>query len=268
MSKIDEVKNFWEEAACGEELYLRDHNKDSFDKQSETRYKLEPYIIDFADFSSSKGKNILEIGVGIGADHIQFAKNKCNLWGIDLTQKAIDLCKRNLDQRNLYSQLSIGNAEELTFEDNSFNMVYSWGVIHHSPNTEKCISEIHRVLEPGGDARIMVYNYYSIVGFMLWVKFGLFRFKPFTKLKDIYSENLESPGTKAYTKKQIKRMFSTFSITEVSTTLTHADLLTSNVGQRYRESILLSIAKKIWPATLIRFFFPNNGLFLLIKAKK
>ena len=81
----------------------------------------------------------------------------------------------------LSSKLNIGNAEILSFEDESFDFVYSWGVLHHSPNTRKCFDEIYRVLRPGGKAKIMIYHKYSCVGLMLWLRYGLFSLKPFIR---------------------------------------------------------------------------------------
>ena len=265
---IENIKDYWEKYSCGEELYLKDLTKESFDNYIKKRYRLEPYIIDFAEFSSSKDQNVLEIGVGIGADHLQFAKNDCSLHGIDLTERAIKLCRINMQLHNLDSNLSVGNSDSLQYENDYFDKVYSWGVIHHSPNTKKCVSEIYRVLRVGGTAKIMVYNYYSIVGFMLWVRFALFRLKLSMSLKEIYDEYLESPGTKAFTKRQAENLFSEFNQIQINSHLTHADLLLSDVGQRYKKDLFLKFAKFIWPRFLIKVFMKNYGLFLLIEAKK
>ena len=113
----------------------------------------------------------------------------------------------------------------------------------------------------------MIYHKWSLVGFMLRLRYGLFRFKPFTSLKTIYSKYLESPGTKAYSKREAERLFRNFSTVEVKTVLTHGDLLQSEAGQRHKGS-LISIARKIWPRKFIQFALPNSGLFMLIKVIK
>jgi ubiquinone/menaquinone biosynthesis C-methylase UbiE len=262
------VKDFWNNASCGEELYLKgDNEKQAFINQSNKRYELEPYIIDFAEFVEAKGKKVLEIGVGLGADHQKFAEAGADLFGIDLTERAIMNTKNRLNLFGLNTTLSIGDAEKLHFEDNIFDIVYSWGVIHHSPNTERAIEEILRVLKKGGKAKIMIYHKYSFVGYMLWLRYALFGFKPFTKLNEIYSKYLESPGTKAYTTKEAYHMFSKFSTVQISTVLTHGDLLTSQAGQRHSGSIL-TLARKLFPVQLIKKMFPTHGLFMLISAVK
>lgn len=84
-----QVHDFWNEAACGEVLYLQNADRAGYIAQSVERYRLEPLILSFADFPNSKGKSVLEIGVGLGADHQCFAEAGANLYGIDLTERAI-----------------------------------------------------------------------------------------------------------------------------------------------------------------------------------
>ncbi len=262
------VKDFWNESSCGEVLYLKGEDEiEAFNHQSTMRYKLEPYILTFANFASAANKKVLEIGVGLGADHQKFAEAGANLTGIDLTDKAISHTKRRFSIFGLNSALHVGDAENLSFADESFDIVYSWGVIHHSPDTPKVVEQIFRVLKQGGEARIMIYHTRSIVGYMLWLRYGLFRLNPFVTLREIYDKYLESPGTKAYTIKEAKQMFAQFSTVQITTTLTHADLLTSDAGQRHRGKLLL-IAKKLFPRAIIRHLMPGHGLFMMIKATK
>ena len=158
-------------------------------------------------------------------------------------------------------------TENIPFDDESFDLVYSWGVIHHSPNTKLAIDEIYRVLRPNGKAKIMIYHKWSLVGLLLWVRYSLFNLKPWKSLNHIYSKYLESPGTKAYSIKEATSMFSQFNNIKITTPLTHGDLLESNVGQRHR-GILLTLVKKIWPRRIIKLLFPKNGLYMLISAIK
>jgi ubiquinone/menaquinone biosynthesis C-methylase UbiE len=268
-SKIEkkEVYEFWSAASCGEQLYLKDTNRESFKKHSKIRYELEPFILPFADCASAKGKKVLEIGVGLGADHYLFAEAGASLYGIDLTERAIDFTRRRLDLFGKKSTLAAGDAENLNFPDDYFDIVYSWGVLHHSPNTEKAVNEVFRVLKPGGIAKIMVYNKWSMVGVMLWLRYALLAGKPWRSLRSIYSTHLESPGTSAYTTSEAKLLFKDFKNIYIDTILGHGDLLESNAGQRHR-GVLLTLAKKFWPRWFIRIFLPRAGLFMLIEAKK
>lgn len=262
-----QVHDFWNRAACGEELYLTNQDRIGYQAQAEARYALEPYIPDFAGFAQSKGLRVLEIGVGLGADHQRFAEAGADLWGIDLTERAVEHTRCRLAAFGLSSNLSVGDTERLDFPDESFNWVYSWGVLHHSPDTPMAIAEVWRVLKAGGGARIMIYHKWSLVGLMLWIRYALLGLKPWLSLREIYARYLESPGTKAYSMTEAQLLFSKFSEVKIRTVLTHGDLLESGVGQRHRGP-LLSLARKLWPREVIRLLLPSAGLFMLIEAKK
>lgn len=261
------VRDFWNEASCGERLLLPSTDRAGFEQQARERYRLEPYIETFADFDRWSGQEMLEIGVGLGADHQRFVEAGALTHGIDLTPRAIEMCRARLKAFGLASDLRVGDAEDLPFENGVFDLVWSWGVIHHSPDTPTAVREIHRVLKPGGTARVMIYNTWSFVGLMLWVRYGLMRGKPWTAMREIYSRHLESPGTKAYTPDEARRLFADFEAVQVDTVLTHGDLLSSGAGQRHGGP-LLTVARRFWPRALIAWLFPKAGLFMLIDAKK
>lgn len=266
-SEKQAVHDFWQRASCGEDLYLEGTARADYVEQARQRYQLEPYIEQFAAFELAAGREVLEIGVGLGADHQRFAEAGAVLSGIDLTPRAVEHVRHRLQLFGLQSRLATGDAEQLTFPPSSFDVVYSWGVIHHSPDTPRAVAEIHRVLKPGGVARVMIYHKWSMVGYMLWLRYGLLRGCPGTTLTEIYAKQLESPGTKAYTRAQARRLFSAFSQVEIRTVLTHGDLLQSQAGQRH-EGALLALARRIWPRALLRRLAPGHGLFMLITATK
>ena len=262
-----QVFDFWNEASCGEDLYLTSTKKSGYQDQAKSRYQLEPYILDFAKFEQSKGKRVLEIGVGLGADHQQFAEAGAILTGIDLTQRAIEHTKHRFDTFKLQSTLMNCDAENLSFSDETFDIVYSWGVLHHSPNTPRAIGEVLRVLKPGGTVRIMIYSKWSLVGIMLWIRYALMKLRPWMTITEIYSRYLESPGTKAYTIAEAQILMKSFTDRKIWTVLTHGDLLDSAAGQRHAGP-LLNLARRIWPRWIIRTFLPTSGLFMLIEARK
>ena len=261
------VQKFWEQTSCGEDLYLDDGSPKAYADQAQRRYELEPFIEQFAGFGSTRDKKVLEIGVGLGADHQRFAEAGAVLTGIDITERAIEHVRHRLSQLGLSSTLSTGDAENLHFEDDSYDIVYSWGVIHHSPDTHKAVAEIHRVLRPGGIAKVMVYHTWSLVGYMLWMRYALLRFRPWMTLAAIYSRYLESPGTKAYSVRTARQLFVQFHSVEISTVLTHGDLLESAAGQRH-SGALLKLARRAWPRSLLRRCAQRQGLFMLITAVK
>jgi ubiquinone/menaquinone biosynthesis C-methylase UbiE len=259
------VQEFWNRESCGEVYAVGDNAAEQLDAQARARYELEPYIFDFARFAEGRGRDVLEIGVGMGADHLQWAKSSPrSLTGIDLTPRAIEHTRARLQAYALSSTLQCTDAEHLPFADNSFDIVYSWGVLHHSPDTPRAINEVHRVLRPGGMARIMIYHYWSITGYLLWLRYGMFRGRSLTH---VYAKYLESPGTKAYTVAQAEDMFGRFKSVSARSQLSFGDLLESEVGQRHRGP-LLSLAKTLWPRALIRRVLSRHGLMLLVEARK
>lgn len=265
--KENNVYNFWNSNSCGEELFLKSIDKIGYDEQMKERYDLEPYILDFANFRSVSSKKVLEIGVGLGSDHQMFAQNNCDLYGVDLTKRAIEHTQRRLELNNLESNLQVLSAETLPFSDNFFDLIYSWGVIHHAENPEIILCEISRVLKTNGSIKIMLYNKYSFVTLMLWFRYGLLKMRFFSGISRIVAERLESPGTKCYSKRQVVRLLSDFKNIKITTKLSHGDLLSDHVGQKHKGNFL-SIAKLFWPRSIIKKIFPNFGLFLLIEAKK
>ena len=262
-----DVQEFWNEASCGEALLLPSEDKAGFAAQSAERYRLEPYIPGFARFAETKGQDVLEVGVGLGADHQRFAEAGARLSGIDLTDRAIAHTRHRLGLFGLASNLQVGDAENLPFADASFDVVYSWGVIHHSPDTPKAAREILRVLRPGGRFAVMVYQRRSLIGVMLWLRYALLAGKPFTSLDTIYARHLESPGTKAYSAEEGAALFAGARAVQVRSVLTHGDLLESGAGQRH-EGALLDLARKLWPRKLLARALPDWGLFLLIAGEK
>ena len=261
------VRDFWDAAACGEHLYLSDVSAEAFQRQAQTRYDLEPFIHEFARFDEARGKRVLEIGVGLGADHQAFAQAGALLSGIDLTPRAIELTRRRLGAFGLESDLRVGDAEHLDYPDDVFDLVYSWGVIHHSPDTAQAVREILRVLKPGGVAKVMIYHSPSLVGLMLWLRYGLAAGRPWVSMRQLYANHLESPGTQAFSVPQARALFASFASTAITVQLTHGDLLSSQAGQRH-QGAALSIAKVVWPRWFLRRFCRGMGLFMLIEATK
>jgi SAM-dependent methyltransferase len=264
----DSVREFWNERSCGEVYAVGAVPREQLENQARARYSLEPWIPSFADYPAAAGKDVLEIGVGMGADHFEWAKAKPrSLAGIDLTERAIRFTADRLDLYGLHSDLRLADAENLPFPEESFDIVYSYGVLHHSPDTALAIQEVYRVLKPGGIAKIMIYHAHSVVGYMLWLRYGLFAFRPSRPLRDIFARHLESPGTKAFTVPEASSLFASFSSTDIRVSLGPGDLLEGEVGRRHR-GILLRAAKAVWPRWLIRRVMKGHGGAMLITAVK
>lgn len=159
-SKLKErVRAFWQDHPCGTKFADAEPGSRGFYELVEAhRYEKEWHIPAAADFANSTHLHVLEIGCGLGTDGAQFAKAGANYTGVDLTQAAVELAKRRFELFQLPGTFRIADAERLDFPDNSFDVVYSHGVLHHTPDTAGAIREIHRVLRPGGRAVVMLYH--------------------------------------------------------------------------------------------------------------
>lgn len=155
----ERVRAFWQANPCGVKFAEAAPGTRRFYELVEAhRYTKEWHIPAAADFASSGGKKVLEIGCGLGTDGAQFAAAGARYTGVDLTEAAVDLGRRRFELFDLAGEFRTADAEQLDFDDNSFDIVYSHGVLHHTPDTARAIDEVYRVLRPGGRAVVMLYH--------------------------------------------------------------------------------------------------------------
>jgi ubiquinone/menaquinone biosynthesis C-methylase UbiE len=246
------VRSYWEQHPCGTDPDLTGNLKRGTlawsERIEEHRYNVEPFIHAVAQFTRYHGKKILEIGVGAGTDHLQWARAGAECYGLDLTDAAIDITKERLALYGFKSNLQRLDAESLPFPDESFELVYSWGVIHHSEHPERIISEIRRVLRPESSFIGMVYNRYSLFALRVWLKYVV-KEKRLHSFSDVIWKDVESIGTKAYTIEELKKLFSEFSSFSAFPLMTAYD-------------------KEKWPTWISQFFPDQWGWFIAIRAKK
>lgn len=187
------VAAYWEAEACGERYGAA---------QQDVRYRLEPEIARFAHFPSGRDRDVLEIGVGMGADLLCWARAGARATGVDLTERAVRIAAERLRRAGLHATLRVADAERLPFPDASFDIVWSWGVLHHTPRSGQALREAARVLRPGGRYAVMVYHRHSWVAAAAWARFGLLRGRPGMSLRQAVA-HIESPGTHAFTAAEV-----------------------------------------------------------------
>ena len=155
----ERVRAFWQANPCGVKFADAPPGSRRFYELVEAhRYTKEWHIPTAADFRSARGLKVLEIGCGLGTDGAQFAEASADYTGVDLTEAAVDLARKRFELFNLPGKFQTADAENLDFADESFDLIYSHGVLHHTPDTAKAIREVHRVLRPGGRAVVMLYH--------------------------------------------------------------------------------------------------------------
>jgi len=170
---LQNVQEFWNTEACGTHCVSnRPGTAEFYESYREHRYRTEWHIPLLVPFDQTRGKRVLEIGCGNGADGVIFAMHGADYTGVDLTQTALDATQQHFNVLGLQGRFQIENAEQLDFSDRSFDFVYSHGVLHHTPHPDMAFREVYRVLKPGGKAVLMLYhkhslNYYlRIMGYM------------------------------------------------------------------------------------------------------
>lgn len=221
------VRSYWEAEPCGTEADivgdLPSQTLAWFEQIESYRYTAEPFIHSVAQFSRHHGKKILEVGVGAGTDHLQWARAGAECYGVDLTEAGIATTRTHLAHYGFTSNLQRVDAEVLPFDDAFFDVVYSWGVIHHSEHPERILAEIRRVLKPGGLFLGMMYGRHSLAVYKYWVKYALLKGKPWRSLADVVWHHVESIGTKAYTVPELRQLFAPFQDFSAEPLLTRSD---------------------------------------------
>jgi ubiquinone/menaquinone biosynthesis C-methylase UbiE len=166
------IREFWNTNPVGSNFVEYHQDKSFYEEYDAFRYRTEGHILGELDKIDLAGKKTLEIGLGQGADSMQLIERGALYYGIDLTDESVRRVKERFALFNKpYCEVQVANAESIPFPDNCFDIVYSHGVIHHSPRIDHIVAEIHRVLKPGGQAIIMLYykdsfNYYISIGLL------------------------------------------------------------------------------------------------------
>ena len=161
-----QVQAFWAEHPCGEQFVAGADDvgyATFFDEYDRFRYDRESHILGCLDEVDFRGRKVLEIGLGLGADSEQIIRRGAHWTGVDLTAESVDRVRTRLQLRSVpYDDVIQGSVLELPFPDNSFDVVFSHGVLHHVPDIAQAQSELARVLRPGGEAVVMLYAKHSL----------------------------------------------------------------------------------------------------------
>jgi ubiquinone/menaquinone biosynthesis C-methylase UbiE len=257
----DKVRNFWDSEPCGTR-YLE--TPGDYAAHARARYSLEPHIPAFAGFASARGKRVLEIGVGLGADYLEWLKAGAIATGIDLSPFSTEQARRRCAAAGYQPDLQVSDAENLTFRSDTFDIVYSYGVMHHSADVQRCLDETWRVMKPGGEARIMLYHHPSLTGLMLWLRFGFLHLK---SIRQTVYEQLESPGTQSFSKADVRDMMRAFENVEIQQVFSPGDLLQHTASSRFRGRFY-RVAWALYPRFIVRSLCRKMGFFLLVSASK
>lgn len=271
-----EVRDFWDKnpmryitaKTLGTKEFFDDID-DYFYEAHSFGHDTKPIFSKLIDYSELKGRKVLEIGCGMGTMLEQFASHGADVAGIDLTPTAVEMTKKRFELRGLMGTIQEGDAENLEFPDASFDFVFSWGVIHHTPDTQKAVEEIYRVLRPGGKASVMIYHknsifYYYHVLFKKGVLMLEFLKHSKQKILNRYTDAADVGGTplsKVYSKSEARELFGDFQDVQFRVFGMAGEAENIPFGR-------FPVAKWVVPKAIREKISRRYGWFLYITAKK
>jgi SAM-dependent methyltransferase len=217
---VQDVKQYWDRRPCNIRHSARDvGTREYFDEVEQRKYFVEPHIPGFAQFERWRGKEVLEIGCGIGTDSCNFVRNGADLTVVELSTESVSIARKRLELYGLNANLINGNAEELDQllpPDQKFDLIYSFGVIHHTPHPQKVIEAIAKRLKPQGELRLMLYARFSWK--VLWIYLRYIWFEPWNWrcLPAKYSEaQIGSPASYVYSFQEARELLRGLKVTDM-----------------------------------------------------
>jgi ubiquinone/menaquinone biosynthesis C-methylase UbiE len=226
----EETQKQWNANPCGADsaATLEPGSAAFFERVELERYSsYAPWLKQAVDFGGFRGRRVLEIGPGLGTDHVQFARAGARMIALDLTIAHLQLTRRHCELEGVAPRLVRADAEALPFADDSLDGVYCFGVLHHTPDTHGAIEEIRRVLRPGGVAIVSLYHRHSAfywIATMLCrgVRKGELWTKGYRRLMAGIEQGSEAAGAvplvKVVSRRQCRRLFARFASVSI-----HAD---------------------------------------------
>jgi SAM-dependent methyltransferase len=213
---LEQVRAYWNQRPCNirhspKPLGTREY----FDEVETRKYFVEPHIPEFAAFERWKGRRVLEIGCGIGTDSVNFARAGADLTAVELSERSLDICRRRFDEYGLRARFYHGNAEELSrfVPVAPYELIYSFGVVHHTPHPERVMDEIRKFCGPQTEIRLMLYSKWSWKALWIVLKYGQGAFWRAPELIRRYSEaQMGSPVTFCYSFADIRRLMAGYDI--------------------------------------------------------
>jgi ubiquinone/menaquinone biosynthesis C-methylase UbiE len=207
---ITDVQRYWDARPCNVRHSVKPvGSREYFDEVEARKYLVEPHIPAFAQFERWRGKRVLEVGCGIGTDSINFARAGAELTAVDLSSESLRIARQRADVMDVGDRIRFvqANAEELgtTLSGERYDLVYSFGVVHHTPHPDRALLEMRSLTAPGGRLKLMIYHRRSWKVARTVLAQGRGRFWKTAELVARYSEaQTGCPVTFTYTRRQAR----------------------------------------------------------------
>jgi 2-polyprenyl-3-methyl-5-hydroxy-6-metoxy-1,4-benzoquinol methylase len=268
---ITDVQQYWDARPCNIRHSTKPvGSKEYFDEVEARKYFVEPHIPAFADFDRWRGKRVLEVGCGIGTDSVNFARAGADLTAVELSGESLRIAEQRADVMGVADRIRFvqANAEELTsvLDPEPYDLVYSFGVIHHTPHPDRALAEMRALTAPGGTLKLMIYYRRSWKVFWIVAAQGHGRFWKTDELVAEYSEaQTGCPVTFAYTRREARELVenSGFRVEDLQVDHVFPYRIRDYVEYRYVKEPYF----RWMPEPLFRAFERRFGWHLLIDAK-
>ena len=163
MNDMNEVvTKFWDDRPCNIRHSSKEPGtKEYFEEVTKRKYFVESHILSFAKFDAYKGKSVLEVGCGIGTAAQSFMEAGAVYTGIDISPRSVELAKKRMDLFKLTGEVRVDDIQNGSFGEDRYDLVYSFGVLHHIPDLKSALQNIYKALKPGGEFKLIMYAEYS-----------------------------------------------------------------------------------------------------------
>jgi 2-polyprenyl-3-methyl-5-hydroxy-6-metoxy-1,4-benzoquinol methylase len=268
---IADVRRYWDERPCNIRHSPKPvGSREYFDEVEARKYFVEPHIPAFAEFDRWRGKRVLEVGCGIGTDSVNFARAGAHLTAVDLSTESLRIAQQRAEVMGVADRIQFvhANAEELSSAVSGppYDLIYSFGVIHHTPRPERALEQMRALAAPGGTLKLMIYHRRSWKALGIVVSKGHGSFWKADELIARYSEaQTGCPVTYSYTRSQARELVerSGFRVHEVSVDHVFPYRVRDYVEYRYVKEPYF----RWMPEPLFRAFERRCGWHLLVTAR-
>ena len=255
MISIKQISHYWDAQPCNIRHSAKPlFSKEYFDEVEARKRFVEPHTETFADFAKWRNKNVLEIGCGIGTDAVRFARAGARYVGVDVSERSVDIAVKRFKLFGLRGTFHVANAERLSeiVPIKPFDLVYSFGVIHHTPHPSKVVNEVHKFMHDRSVFRLMVYAKQSWKSWM--IEAGLCQ----------PEAQSGCPLVRTYDRDTISKLLKNFRIVKMS----QAHIFPFNVNSYIHQNYVMEPWFSQMPIPMFEMLEKRLGWHLLIECKK